>query len=150
MARWMAHGALAVMQHNAAVSQSQGFTPTGLGTATRRLRPPPGPTQAQGSPLPAPGPASIFWCCLWRDVVSGGRAGHLGMRGAAFALGVTSPAPPVGCGDQGAPCSTDAGQSFWPADAEGSRRDSKGGRGRRPAQAVVHLGWICCFSVHRP
>lgn len=108
---------------------------------------------------PHPGPGQPFagaWTCfyllvlLWRDVVSGGGAGHLGTRGAAFALGVTSPAPPVGCGDQGAPCSTDAGQSFWPADAEGSRRDSKGGRGCRTAQAVVHLGWICRFSVHRP
>lgn len=54
LARWMAHGALAVMQHNAAVSQSPGFSPMGLGTAARRLRPPPGPTQAQGSPLPEP------------------------------------------------------------------------------------------------
>lgn len=69
LARWMAHGALTVMQHNAAVSQPPSFSPAGLGTATRRLRPPPGPTQAQSSPSPAPGAAStLSWYCgeMWR------------------------------------------------------------------------------------
>jgi hypothetical protein len=40
--------------------------------------------------------------------------------GAAFALGVTSPAPPGGCGHPGAPCSSDAGKICWPAAAEGA------------------------------
>lgn len=75
LARWMAYGALSVMQHNAAVSQPPGFSPAGLGTAIRRLRPPPGPTQAQSSPLPAPRTASTLSCCCgemwhWEEQVT--------------------------------------------------------------------------------
>lgn len=49
LARWMAHGALAVMQHNAAVSQPPLVLAGGVGTAARRLRPQPGPTQARAA-----------------------------------------------------------------------------------------------------
>lgn len=113
LARWMAHGALAVMQHNAAVSQSPSVL---LGDGAWHshsapaapARPHPGPWQ------PLAGSGSCFY------LVGLSGAGHLGIRVAAFALGVTSPAPPVGCGDQGTPCSSDAGRSCWPAYAEGS------------------------------
>lgn len=69
LARWMAPSALAVMQHNAAVSQPPLVLAAGVGTATRRLRPPPGPTQARGCPWPRPGAASTLSCCfswMWR------------------------------------------------------------------------------------
>lgn len=121
---------------------------------------------APARPHPGPGqPFARALNCLylvvlpWRDVVLGG-AGHLGMRGAAFALGVTSPAPPVGCGDQGAPCSTDAGQSCWPSDAEGSlmlRRDSTEGRGCKDSPGCgafgVELPLFCASPInhsHKP
>ncbi|KAL0621251.1 putative uncharacterized protein CCDC28A-AS1 [Plecturocebus cupreus] len=66
----MAHGALAVMQHNAAVSHLPRFSLAGLGTAPRRLRPPPGPTQARGCPWPRPGAAATLSCSfswMWRQ-----------------------------------------------------------------------------------
>ncbi|MEJ1274297.1 hypothetical protein NN561_005179 [Cricetulus griseus] len=151
----MAHGALTVMQHNAAVSQPLGFSPAGLGTATRSLRPPPGPTQAQGSPWPLPCHAAVARCGVGRSRsprVCWGWGG-LSLWGRLFLPRL------LALGDRGAPCSTDAGQSSWPADAGGSlmlRRDQRCREGlqkdatQRCTEAMVHSLWILSFSVHRP
>lgn len=105
-------------------------------------RPHPGPWQ------PFAGPRSCLYLVglLWRDQRG---AGHLRIRVAAFALGVTSPAPPVGCGDQGTPCSSDAGRSCWPADAEGSRLHGREGL-QNDNPGCEAFGVDLPISVHLP
>lgn len=75
---WLA--SLAVMQHNAAVSQLPRVSPAGLGTATRRLRPPPGPTQAPGCPWRGPRRFYLVMLPQLHAEASGG-PGHLDRRG---------------------------------------------------------------------
>lgn len=143
LARWMAHGALAVMQHNAAVSQ---LLRVHAGGAWHGHPAPAAPAR----PHPGPGlPLVEAWSCFYLvvlpqlDVASGG-PGHLVVRGEqVFSFGMTPPAPPVGQGsDEGAPCSANAGRGNRPADADrnlipdqgrGCRKD----RAQRGAEAVV-------------
>lgn len=80
LARWMARGALAVMQHNAAVSQLPlvfaGGAWHGRSAPAAPARPHPGPG------LPLAGAWSCFYLVmqLQLDVAAGG-PGHLGVRG---------------------------------------------------------------------
>lgn len=79
LARWMAHGALAVMQHNAAVSQPSrvlaGGAWHGHSAPAAPTRPHPGP----GLPLAEAGNSIYLVLLFQRDVASGG-PGHLAVR----------------------------------------------------------------------
>lgn len=116
--RWMAHGALAVMQHNAAVSQPPrvlaGGAWHGHSAPAAPARPHPGP----GLPLVEAGNSFYLVMPLQRDVASGG-PGHLSIRGDSSLWGDPPPTSPVGLySDEGAPCSTNAGSGNWSAAAD--------------------------------
>ncbi|XP_062064821.1 basic proline-rich protein-like [Lepus europaeus] len=94
---WLA--SLAVMQHNAAVSQLPRVSPAGLGTATRRLRPPPGPTQAPGCPR-------RFYLVMLpqlRAEASGGPGRLDGVGGGTVRSAGLTPSLPARAGTEGCP-----------------------------------------------
>lgn len=96
LARWMAHGALAVMQHNAAVSQPPrvlaGGAWHGHWAPAAPTRPHPGP----GLPLAEAGNSIYLVLLFQRDVASGG-PGHLAMRVDSSFWGDPLPPRLLGC-----------------------------------------------------
>ena len=95
LARWMAHGALAVMQHNAAVSQPPLVLAGGAWqghSAPAAPAAPAGPHPGPGLPLAETRSCFYLVMLLQLDVASGG-PGHLVVGGGGvFSLG--NPLPP--------------------------------------------------------
>lgn len=95
LARWMAHGSLAVMQHNAAVSQPPRVL---AGGAWHGHSAPAAPAR----PHPGPGlPLAEAWNCFYlvmlqRDMASGG-PGHLPVRVDSSLWGDSLPPSPLCC-----------------------------------------------------
>lgn len=82
----MAHGALAVMQHNAAVSQPPLVLAGGAWQGHSAPAAPAGPHPGPGLPLAETRSCFYLVMQLQLDVASGG-PGHLVVRGGVFSLG---------------------------------------------------------------
>lgn len=96
LARWMAPSALAVMQHNAAVSQPPLVLAAGAWHGHSAPAAPARPHPGLGLPLAAAGSCFYLVMLLQLDVASGG-PGHLAVKGGgALLFGMTPSAPPVG------------------------------------------------------
>lgn len=96
LARWMAHGVLFVMQHNAAVSQPPwvlaGGAWHGHSAPAAPARPHPGP----GLPL-AEACSCFYLVMLLHLYVASGGPGHLALKGGLFSLACSLPPCGLGC-----------------------------------------------------